>query len=192
MSDKCETCLNWQDLRAQLQRAQERERAIAGAVIAELAELVRMDIREFRNVEYLRREGVMDMVVRTRRALSAHTGEGATPKGKINHLFVPGDPAHGWELQCSVKVRVREDGQWVGACCGAPPEAHLPTSDPNHTETCVAWTKGEGCDCYLSRATTAEAGAWKGQGVCPIHDLHLSRETQNCTCAPAPKETKDE
>jgi hypothetical protein len=38
------------------------------------------------------------------------------------------------------------------AHCGYPPEAHAPTSDPIHSESCDAYQKDEGCNCYLSRA----------------------------------------
>lgn len=40
------------------------------------------------------------------------------------HEFRPGDPAYGWERQCSALHPVREAGQWVDAHCGYPPEEH--------------------------------------------------------------------
>ena len=42
-----------------------------------------------------------------------------------DHLFVSGNPAYGWERQCSAKVAVVEQGQVVGVCCGYPPEEHV-------------------------------------------------------------------
>lgn len=83
-----------------------------------------------------------------------------------DHAFSPGDPACGWELQCSVSAPVREAGQWVRAHCGHPPEKHQPTSDPIHSKTCVAWTKGEGCSCWAS-ALSATPDSSGGQQQTP-------------------------
>jgi hypothetical protein len=71
---------------------------------------------------------------------------------KRDHCFVPGDRRYGWGLQCDVKMPVVEAGEIVSACCGAPPEMHPRTSDPKHASDCLAYVKGDGCDCWVSAA----------------------------------------
>jgi hypothetical protein len=128
------------------------------AEVADLREALRLSREQTEVVSADRRS-----IINRSGADNARLAEQATDlivekNGLRDHVFVPGDPEYGWELQCRVAMRVPEAGLWVRANCGAPPEAHPPTSDPIHSDCCVARTVGTGCDCWASRAALAGKG----------------------------------
>ena len=92
-------------------------------------------------------------------------------KRTADHGFVPGDPACGWDRQCSVIVPVIECGEIVGAHCGRPPEDH------------AIWASARAKDSAMTIAAPCRCG-WTGDGPHLCHRCGQRPGTRRFICRP--------